>query len=153
MHAKLATALSATALLVALLGTTSIGQAAERMILPSRSVGTAQLQTAAVTAAKVKNGTLTAAKFKAGQLPAGLPGAKGDTGDGPKDNRLARSRAKRLSVCLVRSRRACHWRRSGLASYPASAISQRSIRGSMVSRRFPRSVAAQQNLFAADAPA
>ncbi len=114
MHAKLATALSATALLVALLGTTSIGQAAERMILPSRSVGTAQLQTAAVTTAKVKNGTLTAAKFKAGQLPAGLPGATGDTGDGPKDNRLARSRAKRLSVCLVRSRRACHWRRSGL---------------------------------------
>ncbi len=80
MHARLVTALSATALLVALLGSTSIGQAAERMILPSNSVGTAQLKPAAVTGNKIKNGTLTAAKFKAGELSSGLQGSKGDTG-------------------------------------------------------------------------
>jgi hypothetical protein len=85
MHAKLATALSATALLVALLGTTAIGQAAARMILPTNSVGTAQLKPSAVTGGKIKNGTLTAAKFKAGQLPAGSQGPKGDAGaQGPK---------------------------------------------------------------------
>jgi hypothetical protein len=85
MHAKLATALSATALLVALLGTTAIGQAAAQMILPTNSVGTAQLRPSAVTGGKIKNGTLTAAKFKAGQLPAGSQGPKGDAGaQGPK---------------------------------------------------------------------
>ena len=85
MYARLATALSGTALLVALLGTTSIGQAAERTILPTNSVGTAQLKPAAVTGNKIKNGTLTAAKFKAGELPAALQGPKGDAGaQGPK---------------------------------------------------------------------
>jgi hypothetical protein len=65
-------------------------------VLPTNSVGTAQLQKKAVTgaklrndavtAAKVKDGTLTAAKFKAGTLPAGRQGPagpqgpKGDTG-------------------------------------------------------------------------
>jgi hypothetical protein len=84
MHAKLPTALSAAALLVALLGTTTLGQAAGRMILPDNSVGTAQLRPSAVTANKIKNGTLTAAKFKAGQFPAGaqgLAGAQGPQGD------------------------------------------------------------------------
>jgi hypothetical protein len=79
---KLTTATAAAALLVALLGFTSLGQAATRLILPSGSVGTAQLKTNAVTDAKVKNGTLTANKFKVGQLP---KGPKGDPGPaGPK---------------------------------------------------------------------
>ena len=65
-------------------------------VLPTNSVGTAQLQkkavtgaklkTDAVTGAKVKNGSLLGADFRAGQLPAGPQGspgpqgAKGDTG-------------------------------------------------------------------------
>jgi hypothetical protein len=59
-------------------------------VLPKNSVGTAQLQTKAVTGAKlkrnavtsrkVKDGALLAADFKAGQLPAGPQGPKGDTG-------------------------------------------------------------------------
>ena len=43
MYAKLATALSEPALLVALRGTTSAGPAAERMVLPVNSVGTSAL--------------------------------------------------------------------------------------------------------------
>jgi Collagen triple helix repeat (20 copies) len=59
-------------------------------VLPTNSVGTAQLQKKAVsgaklkrdavTGAKVKNGSLLAADFKAGQLPAGSQGPKGDPG-------------------------------------------------------------------------
>ena len=59
-------------------------------VLPTNSVGTAQLQKKAVTAsklrknavtgAKVKNRTLMAADFKVGQLPAGPQGPKGDAG-------------------------------------------------------------------------
>jgi hypothetical protein len=59
-------------------------------VLPTNSVGTAQLQKKAVTGAKlkknavtspkVKDGTLLAADFKAGQLPTGPQGPKGDTG-------------------------------------------------------------------------
>jgi hypothetical protein len=60
-------------------------------VLPSNSVGTAQLQKKAVTSSKlranvvsgpqVKNGSLMAADFRAGQLPAGAQGPKGDKGD------------------------------------------------------------------------
>jgi len=60
-------------------------------VLPSNSVGTAQLKRKAITGAKlkknavsggkVKNGSLMAADFKAGQLPAGPQGLQG--GQGP----------------------------------------------------------------------
>jgi len=60
-------------------------------VLPTNSVGTAQLQKKAVTGAKlkknsvsgtkVKDGTLTGIDFKAGQLPKGDPGAQGPKGD------------------------------------------------------------------------
>jgi len=64
-------------------------------VLPSNSVGTAQLQKKAVsraklkrnavTSTKVKNGSLMAADFKAGQLPAGPQGPRGVAGPkGPK---------------------------------------------------------------------
>jgi hypothetical protein len=67
-------------------------------VLPSNSVGTAQLKKKAVTraklkrnavtSAKVKNGSLLAADFKAGQLPAGPQGPKGDQGvQGPKGDK------------------------------------------------------------------
>jgi Collagen triple helix repeat (20 copies) len=88
---KLSTIVAVTALVVAVLGTTPLGQAASRFVLPRDSVGAAQLKTSAVTGLKVKNGTLMAADFKAGQIPAGPkgdPGAQGPKGDpgaqGPK---------------------------------------------------------------------
>jgi len=77
---KTPTILAATALLVALFGSTPLGNAAGRMILPKNSVGSAQLKNAAVTGAKVKDGTLAAADFAPGQLPAGQQGPKGDPG-------------------------------------------------------------------------
>lgn len=77
--------LAVTALVVAVFGSTPLGHAAAGFVLPSNSVGTAQLKASSVTGAKIKNGTLTAAKFKRGQLPAGPQGPKGDRGDaGPK---------------------------------------------------------------------
>jgi hypothetical protein len=78
--AKIPTILATTALAVAVFGSTPLGQAAGRLIVPNSSVGAAQLKQNAVTSKKVKDGTLLAADFKAGQLPAGAQGAKGDTG-------------------------------------------------------------------------
>ncbi len=94
--------LSTTALLVALLGATPLGEAAYKAVVPKNSVGAAQLRNGAVTNAKirgdavttgkVKNRSLKAIDFKLGQLPSGPPGptgAKGDKGDaggiGPSD--------------------------------------------------------------------
>jgi hypothetical protein len=77
---RTATVIAATALVVAVFGSTPLGHAAGRLVLPSNSVGTPQLKAGSVTGAKIKNGTLTASKFKAGQLLAGSQGAKGDLG-------------------------------------------------------------------------
>ena len=87
--------IAATALVVAVFGTTPLGQAASRVVLPKNSVGAAQLKKSAVfgkkiaknavTGAKVKDGSLLAADFEPGQLPAGPEGPKGDPGaQGPK---------------------------------------------------------------------
>ena len=86
MHAANApTALAATALVVAILGPAQITHAAGKLILPERSVGTAQIKANAVTGRKVKDGTLSATDFKAGQLPAGPKGDAGAPGPaGPK---------------------------------------------------------------------
>jgi hypothetical protein len=65
------------ALLVALAGT---GVAAVSVALPRNSVGTAQIQSNAVTSAKVKNGSLVRADFKVGQVPAGATGPAGPAG-------------------------------------------------------------------------
>jgi Collagen triple helix repeat (20 copies) len=92
---RTATILAATALVVAVFGSTPLGHAAGNLILARNSVGAAQLKNNAVTApkikknavtsVKVKNGTLLAADFKAGQLPTGPQGPKGDPGpQGPK---------------------------------------------------------------------
>jgi len=67
-------------LAVALFGSTPLGHAAGKLVLPSNSVGAKQIQKNSVTGLKVKNGTLTAADFAAGQLQAGPAGPKGDPG-------------------------------------------------------------------------
>jgi hypothetical protein len=88
MTGKTPTIIATTALVVAVLAATPVGQAAGRFALGKNSVGTPQLKKNAVTSAKVKNHSLVAADFKAGQLPAGpqgLQGPKGDTGaQGPR---------------------------------------------------------------------
>lgn len=103
-------AVSAGALMFAALGTTPLVQAAERLVVPTNSVGTPQLKAGAVTAAKIKNGTLTAAKFAPGQLQPGPQGPKGDAGEqgapgaqGPKGdpgttNTVVRTASKSISV-------------------------------------------------------
>lgn len=90
---RLAVMLAVTALAVAVLGSTPIGEAARGLVIPAKSVGPVQLKANAVTSAKVKNGSLLAVDFKQGQLPAGpagpaglagpagAAGAKGETGD------------------------------------------------------------------------
>lgn len=82
---RLSLMLSATALAVAIFGSTPVGEAAQGLVVPKGSVGAAQLKANAVTGLKVKNGSLTAADFRAGQLPAGPQGAKGEQGEvGPR---------------------------------------------------------------------
>ena len=90
LKSRIGTILGATALAVAVFGSTPVGHAAGNLILARNSVGPAQLKQNAVTGAKirkdavtgakVKNGTLTAADFRTGQLPAGPQGPKGDPG-------------------------------------------------------------------------
>ena len=91
MRYRLPMIFSITALLVALLGITPLGEAAYNAVVPKNSVGTQQLQRNAVKAAKIApnairtthvlDGSLLAADFKAGQIPQGPKGDKGDTGD------------------------------------------------------------------------
>ncbi|OFW73400.1 MAG: hypothetical protein A2Y55_12625 [Actinobacteria bacterium RBG_16_68_12] len=72
--------LSCAALAVALAGATGIGEAAQELVLPRDSVGTAQLRDGAVTGAKVKDRSLLARDFKQGQLPRGPQGPPGPAG-------------------------------------------------------------------------
>ena len=92
MSERRTTALSVTALVIAVLSWTPFGEAARRAILPPNSVGTPQLRADAVTAPKIRNGTvagsdlarrtimnahikqgsLLASSFAPGQLGAGL---------------------------------------------------------------------------------
>lgn len=101
MSNRSTTAIAATALVVAVLGWTPLGEAAREAAFPPNSVGTTQLRTNAVTSPKIRNGAVTgidvqkrtltgvhvkpgslvAANFKAGQLPAGPKGDKGDKGE------------------------------------------------------------------------
>ena len=89
--AKAPMALAATALVVAVVGSAPVSHAAGKLILPERSVGTAQIKASAVTGPKVKDGTLTASDFTAGELPAGPKGDQGPTGaQGPKGDQGAK---------------------------------------------------------------
>lgn len=80
MSDRIPLVLSAGALAVAVLGTTPLGEAAGRIVLPPSSVGTAQLKTGAVTGEKVKDRSLLARDFKPGQLPRGAQGPPGPAG-------------------------------------------------------------------------
>lgn len=82
--------LSATALVVAVLGSTPVGEAAKDLVVPRNSVGTLQLKNGAVTSAKIRTGAVTSAKvanftlraidFRGGQLPRGPVGPAGPAG-------------------------------------------------------------------------
>jgi hypothetical protein len=80
MRGRLPIVLSATALVIAVLGSTPVGEAAKRLVVPRNSVGTLQLRNNAVTAAKVKNFSLVRADFRPGQLPFGRQGPAGPRG-------------------------------------------------------------------------
>ena len=80
MKERLPIVLSTTALVVAVLGATPVGQAAKEQLLPRNSVGNAQLRPNAVTSSKVQNGSLLAVDFRRGQLPRGAQGAPGPQG-------------------------------------------------------------------------
>jgi hypothetical protein len=82
MRQRLPIVLSSCALVVALLGSTPLGQAARDLVPPRSSVGTLQLKTGAVTSAKVRNRSLLAIDFKRGQLPRGPQGPVGPVGAG-----------------------------------------------------------------------
>ena len=91
MKPKLPIVLSATALVVAVLGTTPLAAIAQNAAFPPNSVGSTQLKRNAVGAAKlapnavrtghVLNGSLLLQDFKPGQVPQGPKGEKGDKGD------------------------------------------------------------------------
>jgi hypothetical protein len=76
---KLPIILSTTALVVAVLGATPLGEAAMNTV-GRNSVGTIHLRNNAVTSVKVRNGSLLRADFRAGQIPAGPAGATGPAG-------------------------------------------------------------------------
>lgn len=90
MSSRLALAMSAAALVVALLGSTPLGHALTSQV-PRNSVGPLQLKRNAVGPAKVApnairtghvlDGSLLTADFKSGQIPQGPKGEKGEKGD------------------------------------------------------------------------
>jgi len=88
MGQRLPVVLSVIALVVAVLGSTPLGEAARDIVIPRNSVGAPQLKKNAVTTAKVKNRSLLAVDFKAGQVPPGPTGERGAPGPqgppGPK---------------------------------------------------------------------
>jgi len=90
MSSRLALAMSASALVVALLGSTPLGHALVSQV-PRNSVGPLQIKRNAVGPQKIApnavrtshvlDGSLLSADFKPGQIPAGPRGEKGDKGD------------------------------------------------------------------------
>jgi hypothetical protein len=91
MEARLPLVLSATALVVAVLGTTPLAAIAQNAAFPPNSVGGSQLKRNAVGPAKIApnavrsghvlDGSLLASDFKPGQIPQGPKGDKGDHGE------------------------------------------------------------------------
>ena len=87
---KVTTIIAVAGLVIAVFGSTPIGQAASGLVLRKNSVGRAQIKNGAVSGKKiakdavtgvnVKDGSLMAADFKTGQIPTGPTGPKGDKG-------------------------------------------------------------------------
>lgn len=80
MKPRLPIVLSAAALVVAVLGSTPLGEAARTQLVPRASVGTAQIRANAVVSSKVRNRSLLAVDFRRGQLPSGPQGPAGPQG-------------------------------------------------------------------------
>jgi len=90
MSSRLALAMSAAALVVALLGSTPLGHALASQV-PRNSVGPLQIKRNAVGPQKIApnavrtghvlDGSLLTVDFKAGQIPQGPKGDKGEKGD------------------------------------------------------------------------
>jgi hypothetical protein len=90
MRQRLPIVVSTTALIVAVLGSTQVGEAAWNQVARG-SVGTPQLKRNAVTSSKlapssvrtahVVNGSLLVDDFKPGQIPQGPKGDKGERGE------------------------------------------------------------------------
>jgi hypothetical protein len=90
MRQRLPIILSTTALVIAVFGSTPLGEAAMNQVVPRNSVGTAQLRANAVTGSKIRSGAVTssdvrnrslrAVDFAAGQIPAGPQGPQGPQG-------------------------------------------------------------------------
>ena len=80
MRGRLPIVLSITALVIAVLGSTPVGEAAKNLVVPRASVGTLQLKNNAVTSAKVRNFSLRAGDFGRGELPRGRVGPQGPPG-------------------------------------------------------------------------
>lgn len=68
MRRRLPLVLSATALVVAVFGSTPLGRAVADATIASRSVGSTQLQPGSVTVTKIRNGHVTNAKLAAGAV-------------------------------------------------------------------------------------
>jgi hypothetical protein len=94
MKQRISLACSASALVIATLGSTPLGEAARHAVsqaVPRNSVGALQLKRNAVTSSKIApnairtgqilDGSLLASDFKPGQIPQGPKGDKGDKGD------------------------------------------------------------------------
>ena len=97
MRERLPLILSITALLVAVFGSTPLGNAAYNAVAPN-SIGARELRNGAVTNAKLRGDAVTSGKvlnrslraidFRPGQLPAGPQGVQGPKGDkGTKGDR------------------------------------------------------------------
>jgi hypothetical protein len=90
MRRHLPLALSITAVVIAVFGSTPVGEAAQGLIAQRPTIGTPQLKNGAVTTPKLKNnavtslkvlnGSLLPADFKPGTLPSGPAGPAGPAG-------------------------------------------------------------------------
>ena len=118
MHRHASLIISIAALIIAVFGSTPVGEAAWNQLVPRGSVGTPQLQRNAVKArqlapnavrsAHVLNGSLLAVDFKEGQLPQGPKGEKGDKGDrgAPAALSCPTGTTRFVSVCIENTSRA-----------------------------------------------
>jgi hypothetical protein len=90
MRGRVSLALSITAVVIAVFGSTPVGEAARDLVAQRPTIGTPQLKNGAVTTPKLRNnavtslkvlnGSLLPADFKPGTLPSGPAGPAGPAG-------------------------------------------------------------------------